>query len=326
VEQVGNSDEFLDLFVMARWTEGIENRKFNLKTRILIVETLLLFFLNQESLMNLRCSELAEKSSPGRTKVTFASKKKLQRFTCTLAAQYIALLTEDPSVGLDRIGSHTEENFIGNIRMICHGDNRVMTVRRMLSRLELARHLLSTISIERQVAKRINLGGIALGSGDARGFAFEGNSNDFAIELLVATGVDVNALSQMHALLGLNTETDSHRSLIQQSRLLAGEAPLSEVLPRIRNSTRGSQIVSRLHVFGSQKHEMSEPSQQDGTLPVVRRSRVVWSIADMDLLRQAVRDGRGKMRDLRVLFAGRSETTLRSKRREMQMFLQQPGN
>jgi hypothetical protein len=56
VEEIGNSDEFLYLLVMALWTEGIENRKFNLKTRILRVETLLLFFLNQESLMNLPCA------------------------------------------------------------------------------------------------------------------------------------------------------------------------------------------------------------------------------------------------------------------------------
>jgi hypothetical protein len=47
------------------------------------------------------------------------------------AAQILAMSTGNPKIGLDRIGSYTDENFIGNI--------------------------------ERKIAKRLNLGGVDLG-------------------------------------------------------------------------------------------------------------------------------------------------------------------
>jgi hypothetical protein len=133
LKEVGNGDEFLYIFVLVLSAEAIESHKFDLNTRVVIIETFLLLFLNQKSLMNIRCPQLNEKISRENIKVTFASRKKLQRFVCTLGVQYVALLTGDLRLGLDRIGSHTEENYIGNIRMICDRDNRVAKVRRQLS-------------------------------------------------------------------------------------------------------------------------------------------------------------------------------------------------
>jgi hypothetical protein len=46
LKEVGNADEFLYLFVLALWAEAIENHKFDLNTRVVIIETLLLFLLN----------------------------------------------------------------------------------------------------------------------------------------------------------------------------------------------------------------------------------------------------------------------------------------
>jgi hypothetical protein len=95
VEKEGNADEFLSLFVFALWTVAIENR-----TRLVIIETLLLFFLI--FLMPFSSPLVREQSSVRICTVT----------VCTLAVQYVALLTNDPHLGLDRNGSHTEENFI----------------------------------------------------------------------------------------------------------------------------------------------------------------------------------------------------------------------
>jgi hypothetical protein len=85
--------------------------------------------------------------------VTFTTQGKLGRFAFTFAAQLIALQSGNSNLGLDRIGSHTIENYIGNIRLICHGDNRAVTVERQVSRFELARHLFRNLCIERHIAR-----------------------------------------------------------------------------------------------------------------------------------------------------------------------------
>jgi hypothetical protein len=76
------------------------------------------------------------------------------------------LLLEEPDLGLDRIGSHAEENFIGSVRSICHGDNRLDDVQHQVARFEFARSLLSVLGIERIIAKRVNLGGISMARSD----------------------------------------------------------------------------------------------------------------------------------------------------------------
>jgi hypothetical protein len=50
--QATNIDGFLYLFVMALWTEAVENRQFSVPIRTLILETLLLFFYVQYSLVS----------------------------------------------------------------------------------------------------------------------------------------------------------------------------------------------------------------------------------------------------------------------------------
>jgi hypothetical protein len=144
------------------------------------------------------------------------------------------LLTGNPCLGLDRIGSHTEDNYFGNFRMICQGDNRVATVRRQLSRFELAQHLLSTISIERHIAKRANLGGVALTRESDDNFAYEWSLNDFAIELLMAAGVSVQEFYRMKILLDVNLEEYLFRRFVDQNRKLGGQLPLEEEMPRVR--------------------------------------------------------------------------------------------
>jgi hypothetical protein len=86
--------------------------------------------------------------------VTFVSRKKLERFICTISGQLTGVALEDPDLGLDRIGSHIEENFIGNMRSICHGDDRIDNMKHQMARFKLAR-----IEVESKIAKRVNLKG-----------------------------------------------------------------------------------------------------------------------------------------------------------------------
>jgi hypothetical protein len=98
---------------MRLWVGAMENRHFDVEIRVLITETLLPFALIQENLMEL--SGLLEKPNAYDHHVTFASRAKLRHFVCTLAAQLLSLRNDNSNLGLDRIGSDTEENYSGNI-------------------------------------------------------------------------------------------------------------------------------------------------------------------------------------------------------------------
>jgi hypothetical protein len=118
------------------------------------------FFYVQYSLIigNKKHRLVTQKKAAGKTYVTFVSRKKLESFVCTLSGQLTGILHEDSELRLDRIGSHTEENFIGKIRSIYYGDNRMNNVRLQVARFELARAKLVGIGVGRKIAKRLNLG------------------------------------------------------------------------------------------------------------------------------------------------------------------------
>jgi hypothetical protein len=150
----------------------------------------------QESPMEL--SGLREKPKAYDHHVTFASRAKLRRFVCTLTAQLLSLRSGNSNLGLDRIGSHTEENYIGNIRSTCHGDNRPVTVSRQISRFELTCRLLSEPLIERHIAKRVNLGGVSVTTKSDLHFSLDGSSADFAIELLLTVWIPLHEISRLN--------------------------------------------------------------------------------------------------------------------------------
>jgi hypothetical protein len=151
-EHHSNNDLFMYILFMGLWVD--------VEIMALIIETLLLFALIHESLMEL--NGLRQKPNACDHHVTFASRAKLRRFVCTLAAQLLSLRSGNSNLGRDRIGSYIKEDYIGNIRSICHGANRPVTVSRQISRFELARKLLSELSIECHIAKHVNLGGVSV--------------------------------------------------------------------------------------------------------------------------------------------------------------------
>jgi hypothetical protein len=112
----------------------------------------------------------------------------MQKFVCTLSAQLTGFLLEEPDLGLDRIWSYPEGNFIGSVRSICHGDNQLDNVEHQMSRSEFARSRLSVLGVERKIAKRVNLGGISMARSVGIEMVLEGTSASFAAELLNFSG------------------------------------------------------------------------------------------------------------------------------------------
>jgi hypothetical protein len=141
---------------------------------------------------------LREKPNRLNQNVTFGTRGKLHRSVWAVAVQLIALRCGNSNLDLDRIRSHTVENYIGNARSICHGDNRAVTDKREASRFELARHLLRDLYTERRIAKRVNLGGLSLSSGSELDFQFAGNASDFAIKLLLIAKIPLLEVYRLH--------------------------------------------------------------------------------------------------------------------------------
>jgi hypothetical protein len=63
------------------------------------------FFYVQYSLIieNKKHRLVTQKTAAGKTSVTFVSRKKLERFICTLSGQSTGILLENPELGLERI-------------------------------------------------------------------------------------------------------------------------------------------------------------------------------------------------------------------------------
>jgi hypothetical protein len=241
----------------------MENMHFDVDMKALIIETLLLFALIQESLMEL--SGLREKPNGYDHYVTFASRAKLWRFVCTLAAQLLSLRSGNSNLGFDRIGSHTGENYISNIRSICHGDNRSVTGTRQISRFELARRLLSELSIDRHITKRVNLGGVSVTAKSDLQFSLDGSPADFAIELLLTAGIPLHEISRLNQarIYPLNPDSHMPKFYLGKRYTLMQQAPLPENMVRVRTSIHGYQIVSRLHGSRNVKDEVDESGGED---------------------------------------------------------------
>jgi hypothetical protein len=177
--------------------------------------------------------------------MTFVSRKKLQRFVCTLSAQLTGFFLEESDLGLDRIGFPTEENSIGSIRSICHGDNRLDNVQHQVARFEFARSRLSVLGVERKIAKRVNLGGMSTARSDGVEMVLEGTSASFAANLLNFSG------AKDCVICGGAPEFRPSCGLINQIWKLMDLAPGNARFSRVQSCTQGMSILNRYITFRS---------------------------------------------------------------------------
>jgi hypothetical protein len=96
------------------------------------------------------------------------------------------------------------------------------------------------------------------------------------------------------------------------------QVPLHENLARVRTSTHGCQIVSRLHAFGSVKNEINESGSDDQRVKPLasdshRPSRRIWTLVESEKIRDLILQGQATIEALRRCFPDRSDFALRSK-------------
>lgn len=127
-------------FTYSLWNEAIFNEKISPKTRLYFLFITLCIFSRLESFYNSKefDQKVFEKKGIDHQFISFITKDKIIRIINTLIVIIKEIISSsDGKLGLNRLGSHTIENFIGRIRSLCHQDNRFETVLHNLSRYEL---------------------------------------------------------------------------------------------------------------------------------------------------------------------------------------------
>ena len=154
-----NKDDFLYVLMFAMGNESLLNLNISLKIRAFFLETLLHIF--QIYLNHANCVHslfIGFNKSDKKPYVFFASPTKLRRMIITVFVQLLYVKSGNLFIGLNRAGSHDEENFIGIIRMLCNGDNSYERITHNLARYEYISRESSVIFFKPK-AKRLNAGG-----------------------------------------------------------------------------------------------------------------------------------------------------------------------
>lgn len=131
---------FFYFFTYSLWNESLFNKTLGPKTRYYFVLIALCIFIKIDFYYNSKTfhEKVYEKKGDDHEFISFVSKNKIPRIINTLLVflKEIAESTDD-SLGLNRLGSHCIENFIGRIRCLCHMDNRFETILHNISRYEM---------------------------------------------------------------------------------------------------------------------------------------------------------------------------------------------
>jgi hypothetical protein len=94
--------------------------------------------------------------------VTLAALRKMRQMLTLILAQIHAIQFHPDGLGLDRVGSHVEENEIGTILQSCHHDRRHQTVFRAVSRIPFVKSRMPDLGFGCQLSSRASLAGVRI--------------------------------------------------------------------------------------------------------------------------------------------------------------------
>jgi hypothetical protein len=120
-------DSFLYLLIYAIWEKSPLNQELSMSMRSFMLQVIFYFMYEMhftiQQLKEQRTLCVTEKKTALSSDVTFAALSKLKRMILTVLGQIHAISFFPGRLGLDRIGSHIEENYIEIIRQRCCSNN-----------------------------------------------------------------------------------------------------------------------------------------------------------------------------------------------------------
>jgi hypothetical protein len=303
-------DSFLYLLIYAIWEESLLRQELSMSMRLFMLQVVSYFMSEMHfaihQLKEQRTLRVTEKKTAHSSHVTVATFSKLKRMILTVLGQISAINFFPRRPGLDRLGSHVEENSIRIIRQRCCSNNQAETVFRAVARLECIKSRLPALGYQPQLSSRANLGGVRI--------ADDGMSTQPA---------EVSPIQIVHSILcGLGHE-------IRQAD--AGIVPFEQAIQWILDlavspppgsghfcgDASGSQILARLIAFRSER-SLREKEQAPSSAEV-RRTRT-WTVDDLERLKEAMKEGERDFSKLGAQFPNKSVKCIQKKYRELLRF------
>jgi hypothetical protein len=224
----------------------------------------------------------------------------MRRILTAILAQIHAIRFHPGRLGLDRIGSHVEENYIGTIRQRCHHDDRHKTVFKAVSGMEFVKSHMPDLGFGCRLSSQANLGGLRVTGDGYSHIPFE-SPVQLADSLL--RGLNLSARPTRPKMTPLD-------SIIDWMIDVAMNDP-SGVIP-FCSAVSGAQIVSRLLLFrpSSQTHAASKPASH---CPQSRS----WTIQELQLLKGAIKEDAHDISTLELLLPAKTRKRITAKFREL---------
>jgi hypothetical protein len=295
VGQTLGVNSFLYLLIYGLWTDALVNPHLSVAVRTFFLETVLVLMCEIYRTMD-EFIGMSEKKVKGSTGLFFASRGKLRRMMLTVAGVLYGIRTYPDDLGLDRIGSHIEENYIGIIRQLSHQNNQKDRVFRATARYEYVRSRFHELSFPHHVSKRVNFGGVRLRD-DGYNQVFRVDSQHFVGSLL--RGLSYPTALEAPCCL---------EEVIDYLLTTALATPYQKA--RFSGDLAGSQIVARLITFHTSQND------QEPRVTESRRVTRVWNEAEIDVMRQGMLEN---LSDVEIFqrIDNKSLNQIKNKRREL---------
>jgi hypothetical protein len=157
---------FLYLLIYAVWEELLLRQELSMSMRLFMLQVVFYFMYEMHfaihQMKEQRTLRVTEKKSAHSSHVIVATLSKLKRMILTELGQIDAINFFPHRLGLDGIGSHVKENYIGVIRQRCCSNGQAETVFWAVARLEFVKSHLPALGYRPQLSSRANLGGVRI--------------------------------------------------------------------------------------------------------------------------------------------------------------------
>jgi hypothetical protein len=207
---------------------------------------------------------------------------------------------------VDRIGSHIEDNYIGIIRQRYHSNNRMDTVFRARARLRFVKSRLPFLGYQSRSPSRANLGGVRI---TEEGLSIEPvNLSPIQVmqSILLSLGCEIR---QMGIVI---VPFDEAVQWIIDLAITTPSGPC-----RFCGDASGSQILTRLMSF--RPEASATDVAQANALRRARQTRM-WSVGDIERMRDAIGNGAHDRSELEPFFPDRSSSCIQKKFRKLLRF------